>query len=63
MTVVIFFVFTICFLLLAGTLHYVRLMQQTASYPPKRVLKQRAAVFGGGFALFLLVGILMYMIH
>ncbi|MCD7034856.1 hypothetical protein LRR81_11425 [Metabacillus sp. GX 13764] len=63
MSVVIFFIFAVCFFLLAGALHYFRLIQQTASYPPKKILKQRAAVFGAGSGIFLAIGIVLLYLH
>jgi hypothetical protein len=57
---VIFLFFTISLLFFLGAFHYVKLAQQSASYPPKRVVHQKAVVLAGGGAISLLIGISFY---
>jgi hypothetical protein len=57
---VIFLFFTISLLCFIGTFHYLKLAQQSASYPPKHVVHQKAAVLAGGGVLALMIGILFY---
>ncbi|MFC0272060.1 hypothetical protein ACFFIX_11420 [Metabacillus herbersteinensis] len=60
MSGVIFLFFVISLLLFIGTFHYLKLIGQSAAYPPKKVLKQKATVLGTGGAISLLLGSLLY---
>jgi hypothetical protein len=53
---VIFLFFAISLLCFIGAFHYLKLAQQSASYPPKHVVHQKA----GGGVLALMLGILFY---
>ncbi|WP_191556188.1 hypothetical protein [Metabacillus idriensis] len=57
---VIFLFFIISLLFFIGAFHYLKLAQQSASYPPRHVVHQKAAVLAGGGTLALLIGILFY---
>jgi hypothetical protein len=57
---VIFLFFAASLLLFTGSFHYLKLAQQSASYPPKHIVHQKAAVLAGGGAIALLIGILFY---
>ncbi|MGD6817764.1 hypothetical protein [Metabacillus sp. 84] len=58
---ILFYFISLVFLLVS--LNYVKKAQQAASYPPKWVLKQRAAVMAGGAGITLLVGIMLSLLH
>ncbi|APH06045.1 hypothetical protein [Bacillus weihaiensis] len=61
MSGVIFLFFTISLLLFIGAFHYFKLLQQSASYPPKKVVKQKVSVLASAGVIMLLIGsVLLY---
>ncbi|WLR42843.1 hypothetical protein LC087_00960 [Bacillus carboniphilus] len=56
--ILIIILFTISFLLFFGAIYYINLSQASVSYPPKRVLYQKASIFGIGGVLFLVISLL-----
>jgi hypothetical protein len=59
MSGVIFLFFVISLLLFIGAFHYFRLLQQSASYPPKKVIKQKVTVLASAGGVALLIGIML----
>lgn len=47
-------------LLLLGMFNAIRVVQKTASYPPKHILKKRAAMFGMSALVILLLALTLY---
>ncbi|MGM0876260.1 MAG: hypothetical protein ACQEWV_16190 [Bacillota bacterium] len=56
---VIFLFFAISLLLFIGAFHYFKLLQQSASYPPKKVVKQKVSVLASAGGVTLLIGIVL----
>ncbi|MDQ0232308.1 hypothetical protein [Metabacillus malikii] len=63
MSGVIFLFFVISLLLFIGVFHYFKLLQQSASYPPKKIVKQKITVLASGGAISLLIGIILLVFH
>jgi hypothetical protein len=59
MSGVIFLFFVISLLLFIGAFHYFKLMQQSASYPPKKVVQQKVSVLASAGVVTLLIGIML----
>ncbi|MFT0802453.1 hypothetical protein VSK91_12880 [Bacillus swezeyi] len=55
MSVIIMVLLTLCAVFTAGSFYYLRLLGYSASYPPKRVLKQKALFCTGSAGLVLLL--------
>lgn len=56
----IFGLVALSILLLFGMFNAIRVVQKTASYPPKHILKKRAAGFGISALVILLVALTLY---
>lgn len=56
---VIFIFFIIALLFFIGAFHYLKLVQQSASYPPKKQLKQKVAVLASAGFISLVIGIIL----
>ncbi|HZH62795.1 MAG TPA: hypothetical protein VEY70_25215 [Metabacillus sp.] len=54
-----FLFFVISLLLFIGAFHYFKLLQQSASYPPKKIVKQKIAVLASGGVTMLLIGFIL----
>ncbi|KAB2337133.1 hypothetical protein F7731_05775 [Cytobacillus depressus] len=52
--------FTIGFVFLAGGIYCMLAMRKPGFYPPKYILKKRAAALGAGGTVLLLLGVIMY---
>ena len=59
MSGVIFLFFVISLLLFIGAFHYFRLFQQSTSYPPKKLVKQKVLVLASAGAGSLCIGIIL----
>lgn len=59
MSGVIFLFFVISLLLFIGAFHYFKLLQQSASYPPKKIVKQKVNVLASAGIIMLLIGIML----
>ena len=59
MSGVIFLFFVISLLLFIGAFHYFKLLQQSASYPPKKIVKQKVNVLASAGVIMLLIGIML----
>ncbi|WP_170289326.1 hypothetical protein [Metabacillus lacus] len=57
---IIFLFFVIGFLLYVGAFHYFKLFQSSASYPPKRTLKDKVFVLVSGGSISLLISFMLY---
>lgn len=58
---IVFLFFIISLLLFIGAFHHVKLIHSMNSYPPKHMLKKRAAALTfGGFTAFLIALVLYY---
>lgn len=60
---VIFGIFVVSLLLFIGMGNYLLLSQKAGVYPPKRILIKKAGVLGAGGAIFLIVGLLFFIIN
>ncbi|KKI90799.1 hypothetical protein WQ54_18800 [Bacillus sp. SA1-12] len=56
---VIFLFFLISLLLFIGAFHFLKLLQQSASYPPKKIVKQKVTVLASGGAVALFIGVIL----
>jgi len=56
-------VFTIGALLFAGGAHFMLALKRPGVYPPKYILKKRAAALAAGGAGFLLIGVILHSIQ
>lgn len=56
----IFGLVALSILLLFGMFNAIRVVQKTASYPPKHLLKKRAAMFGISALVILLMALTLY---
>ncbi|MDQ0247193.1 succinate dehydrogenase/fumarate reductase cytochrome b subunit [Bacillus fengqiuensis] len=56
----IFGLVALSILLLFGMFNAIRVVQKTASYPPKHILKKRAAMFGISALVILLLALILY---
>jgi hypothetical protein len=63
MSGIVISLFVISLLFFIGSLHKFFLLKKTASYPPKHVLKKKAATLGAGGFLFLFIFIMVYYLH
>ncbi|WP_044893215.1 hypothetical protein [Bacillus alveayuensis] len=59
----IFLFFVTSFLFFVGTFHYMKLANTTNSYPPKRVLRQRAFLLATGGVVSMLFGLIFYYVQ
>ncbi|MFE8696281.1 hypothetical protein ACFYKT_07925 [Cytobacillus sp. FJAT-53684] len=53
-------IFTIGTLLIAGGVHFYLAIKKPGVYPPKYILKRRAAAFAAGGIGFMLLGVIMH---
>lgn len=60
---VIFLFFVLSFLSFIGVFHYFQLFQRSASYPPKRVIKQKIVVLATAGFLSLLIGMILLSVN
>ena len=51
--------FVISLLLFIGAFHYFKLLQQSTSYPPKKVVKQKVSVLATGGVIMLVIGVIL----
>ncbi|MGM7682795.1 hypothetical protein ACSVDA_11645 [Cytobacillus sp. Hm23] len=57
MTVLILLLFVLSLLFFVGMINYFSLIQRAVAYPPKQILRQKAAVLGGGGCVCLLLAL------
>ncbi|MBU8880009.1 hypothetical protein BGM26_13585 [Bacillus sp. FJAT-29790] len=53
-------IFTIGAILIAGGVHFMLAIKRPGVYPPKYILKKRAATLAAGGIVFLLIGVIMH---
>jgi hypothetical protein len=56
----IFGLFSLSAILLISTFNTIKAVQKTASYPPKHVLRKRAATFGFSAVIVFLLAFILY---